>query len=178
MFFDASKEEEVSFEPLPIGLYTITCVAVEHGPTKAGDGSMLKVQWAVAGSDQQLFDNFTMTNPSEKAVKIGKGQLKTLCEMVGRPQLRVAEDLLGAVVRCEVFHKEYNGSTYANVKKYIKPMDAGAQANATPARQLTNAPAQYQTQQQSAPINAAPAQQSNAPAQNFAPAQQGSSIPF
>ena len=153
MFFDSNQVEDVNFEPIPVGLYTITCVAAEVGPTAKGDGSILKVEFSVEGQgEKKLFENFTMNNGNPKAVKIGQGQLKDLCVKMGRPQLRTEQDLIGGQVRCQIFHEEYNGNTYAKVKKYIKPMDqSGApQQSAAPQQQqqFQQAPIQQQAQQQ------------------------------
>ena len=128
MFFESAKTESVSFEPLPLGLYTIVCVSSEYGPTKAGTGAILKVQFAVEGDERKLFDSFNMENPNPIAVKIGRGQLKDMCEKMGKPNLAGPDDLLGGKLRCEVKHEEYNGNTNARIKKYIKLADSGMQA--------------------------------------------------
>lgn len=120
MFFNAAEEKEVSFAPIPKGVYKLTCVNVELGPNKSGTGDLLKVEFSVDGQgERKIFSNFNVKHSNKQAQDIGRGQLKDLCEKGGRPTLNQPTDLIGLQVAGEVVHKEYNGETYANIKKYF-----------------------------------------------------------
>ena len=129
MFFNSETVEDLEFKPLAEGLYTATVVACDYGPTAKGDGAILKVEYSVDGHDQKIIDNFNLENPNPVAVKIGKSQLKNLCEKIGRPQLKQPTDLIGGRVKAKVSHREYNGEIYLNVDKYL-PAKTGSAADA------------------------------------------------
>ena len=136
MFFNANEEEDISFEPLPKGEYNLTITNTEYGPSSTGMGTILKVTYQGEGDDRTIFDNFNIEHSNPKAAKIGRGQLKQLCEKAGKPILNQPHDLIGCKVRAEVTHREYNGSTYANIKKYIKL------GSSTPAASMDSSPIQ------------------------------------
>ena len=184
MFFDASKEESVDFSPLPTGLYTLTVVHCEQGPTANGSGAMVKVEYAVEGQgERKVFDNFNIKNQSAKAEQIGRGQFKHLLECVGRPQLKSPSDLLGARVRANISHREYNGNTYANVQKYIKlgiidKPHQEIQQQQPQQNQYQQPNPNYQQPMQQQPMQQQPMQQQPMQQQQQAPQPNLKDIPF
>ena len=64
------------------GWYPIVCTKLEHSATKDGDGEKINGQFEIVEGIYKgvnVFHNFNMRNPSEKAEKIGRAQFSALC---------------------------------------------------------------------------------------------------
>lgn len=73
-------------EPLPEGWYTATVTGTAVKPTKAGNGTILSVDYTVTGptmAGRKVFGNFNIANPNPEAQAIGLQQLGDLCRAVG-----------------------------------------------------------------------------------------------
>ena len=69
-----------TYEPLPKGEYNVSCIEAEVKSTKDNTGSYISTVFRInEGSHEgrKLFQNFTLTNKNDKAVQIGRGQLKS-----------------------------------------------------------------------------------------------------
>jgi hypothetical protein len=98
--FDVSEVEvdaPVSYDPLPEGEYVLKALDAEEKATARGDGSYIKVKYEVVKGDYEgrlLWQNFNVNNPSEKAQKIGRQQLKAWATACGRPEADDTDKLL------------------------------------------------------------------------------------
>lgn len=84
--FDAGKEEPVSFDVLPAAQYEVVIVESETRRTNADDGSYLALTFEVVSGDfagRKIWVNLNLSNPSDKAVAIARGQLSSICRAVG-----------------------------------------------------------------------------------------------
>ena len=80
-------EQESSFEVLPKGIYEALITASEVKNTKAGTGKYLQVEFTIFEEEyagRKVFCNLNISNESEKAQKIGLGQLSALCKACGK----------------------------------------------------------------------------------------------
>ena len=103
--FDSDQEETMDFTPLPAGDYLIQAEISEVKETKAGDGHYLQVEFRVLQGDHEnrkLWDRFTLANPSERAVQVGRGKLAGLCRAAGRPQINDSAEVHGIPVMARV----------------------------------------------------------------------------
>lgn len=86
MSIDLSNVEDTSFETIPPGEYKVSVEKAEIKPTKAGTGEYLKVEFVILDGEHaqwKLWHNFNVKNPNEKAVQIGKQQLKSFLIAAG-----------------------------------------------------------------------------------------------
>jgi hypothetical protein len=88
--FNAEEWEDTSsesggFEPLPPGDYTMLAIDSEMKETRKG-GERLNFQWEIIEGEHKgryIWDGFNLKNASEKAVKISKSELASLCRACG-----------------------------------------------------------------------------------------------
>lgn len=117
--FDAEAVDPAdSYEPLPVGWYTVMAEKAEVKATKAGNGSYLNIQFTVLDEEYQnrkVFAMITMANPSEKAVAVGMRQLSALSRAVDQMQLTDSADLLNKVL--EIKLKVEDDSNYGPSNK-------------------------------------------------------------
>lgn len=100
---------------LPPGTYTFKCQDAEMKETKAGTGKYIKVKLRELSSGRILFHNFNVENPNDKAVEIGKGQLKAFLTGAGYhnpDQLQSIDDLIG--LSCEIKTKIRKSEQYGD----------------------------------------------------------------
>jgi hypothetical protein len=85
--FDADLVEPAGdFSPVPAGQYTAVIINSEMKPTKAGNGSFLELTFEMIDGvhrGRRLWSRLNLENANEKAVKIAKGQLASICKAVG-----------------------------------------------------------------------------------------------
>jgi hypothetical protein len=99
MFFDPSQEEivDISYEPIPKDVYRVGVIDCDVRDTQARDGRLVAVVYQVLDGhykDRRLFHNFNIENKSEKAQKIGRGQLKQFLEAIGQTKPLANENAL------------------------------------------------------------------------------------
>ena len=76
-------------EPIPAGTYEVQVVDADLKTTKNLDGQYIQLELSVirnANPDyngRKVFANITVSNPSQKAVDIGRAQIMDLCEIFG-----------------------------------------------------------------------------------------------
>jgi len=99
--FDVSEVEmtapPTSYEPIPEGEYVLKAVEAEEKPTKAGDGSYIKVKFEVTKgtyASRLIWQNFNHNNPSERAQNIGRQQLIGWATACGKPGAEDTDKLL------------------------------------------------------------------------------------
>jgi hypothetical protein len=103
--FVADEAEDLSFEPLPPGVYVAQVKKTDLKVTKAGDGEYIALQWEILEADDDryvgrvVFQNLNIVNPSEMATKIGRSQLKQITKAMGIDNLTDTDELLGTPVK-------------------------------------------------------------------------------
>lgn len=78
---DLNEVEETGGGDLPAGKYHVQVETSELKPTKAGTGWYIYTMLNVIGENRngsKAFFNFNVANPNPEAVRIGKGQLKSM----------------------------------------------------------------------------------------------------
>lgn len=145
--FDLSTyEAKQGFTPPPPGEYVAAVESSGFQPTNAGTGTMLKLVFQILegprkGDTIQHFLN--VVNPSAKAEKIAREELKALFEAVGKvvtPKSR-SEELHGLPLMITVGTRPGNDNReYAEIKRFKPYAKSGATAPApSPAAQSSAA---------------------------------------
>src|SRR5260221_2227303 len=79
--------EVTGFVNVSVGDHVMQIEELEDGATKNGNGRILKVRWQVTEDSSQhgrcVFEYINYLNPSADAQRIGREQLKQICEAVG-----------------------------------------------------------------------------------------------
>lgn len=83
---DWTTVKSSNFEPLPEGDYIVAITGVDTKPTRAGTGTILKIEHTVtngAYEGRKIWNNLNIENPNPVAENIGRSQLKGLIIAVG-----------------------------------------------------------------------------------------------
>ena len=91
------QEVEVSsgsFELLPPGEYTLSCIDADIKDTKRGDGQYIAASFTVVGKPGRIWHNFNVHNPNSKAEEIGRQQLASWARACGKPNARDTDELI------------------------------------------------------------------------------------
>lgn len=137
----ALVEGSPDFTPIPAGVYDMEVVDSAVVPTKAGTGTMLKLQLKVCGGrydNRRVFDQINIENQNAQAQEIGQRQLSDLCRACGLAAVPAESDEFhGIPIRARVKIKDdANYGPRNEIARYVDPADAGgAPAPAAPARQ-------------------------------------------
>lgn len=129
--FDANDVEPLgSFEPLPLGEYTVVISSSEMKDAKTGKGQYLQLVYDVIEGEyhgRKLFDRLNIQNESAQAQEIAQRSLSSICRAVGVMHPQNSEDLHDKpfVVRVGIrpAKDEYQAS---NVIKEYKAVDSPA----------------------------------------------------
>ena len=133
------------FTPLPDGWYNASVMKSEIKQTNAGDGTMLKLEFVLDGSDgpgfkgRKVWTNLNLINKSAKAVAIANRDRAALCAAVGLPpDIGDSEQLHYKPLQIHVKVKPASGQYKAGneVKGYraLGAQPAGAVEEAAPAQ--------------------------------------------
>lgn len=83
-FLDLTEDKESSFSPVPAGIYNLIVTDAEETVTKNMD-KRIKLTFSVADGEfagRKIFEGYQLTG-NQKAVEIGRGQLKALWRCAG-----------------------------------------------------------------------------------------------
>jgi len=135
VLWDFSSDKESSFEPIPAGVYNVTVTEATLGETAKGD-QRLKVTFAVIDGEytgRKIFEGYMMSG-NEKAVQIGRGQVKSLLKVAGKDfNITGADALVGielaAVVKVQAGKDGYSDK---NAVSSFKPKVKVAESTAVP----------------------------------------------
>lgn len=89
-------EDDRTFEPLPVGEYTMQVIESELKNTKSGTGQQLVLTLEVIEgtfSNRRVWDRLNIRNPNVDAQRIAQRALADLCLAVGIQSLTNSEDL-------------------------------------------------------------------------------------
>jgi len=141
-----------SREPIEPGDYTLKALEAEEKETKSG-GTMIKVKFEVVGgmhAGHWIWQNFNITNKSEKAQAIGRQQLVAWATACGKPNADDTDKLIDKHFKASVgISKGTGGYADSNeVKAFLfeedeKPAAAKPVAS-KPAAKAVSAPPVYQ----------------------------------
>jgi len=122
--FDADQVPESEFAPLPEGEYTAIITESEQKPTKAGDGSYVKLKIEIVDGEYKgrvLFENLNLQNKNEMAVSIAKRALADICLAVEVPRPTSTAQLhnkpMKISVKCE--KRKDTDEIQNRIKKYL-----------------------------------------------------------
>ena len=136
--FDADANVDDSRELIAPGNYQLRVEKAEVVTTKAGNGRLVKLGFAVLGptcAGRWLFDQFVVEHTSEAAARIGKGKLSECSRALQLPKWSSVNELVGQVCEAKIgivdddFYGQKN-----EVKKYIVPASHKGAAASNPER--------------------------------------------
>jgi hypothetical protein len=97
--FDATQHDtkQNDYAELPNGIYKLEIEASDVGPTKAGNGTILKTTMVVVEPKQyegrKLFTSYNLENANPTATEIGLRQFASLCRAIGFSGVEDTEEL-------------------------------------------------------------------------------------
>lgn len=145
--FDIDNNEPVSmdFEPLPPGKYQAKVTLAEVVDNSKGDGQILKLTFDIIDLDfkgRKVFENLNISNPSEKAQQIARGQLSSLCRAIGRMGIMSNSfELLDKPVMLKLkIEPPQNGYAAKNKIIAYESCNGGKSEREKPVKELTNVP--------------------------------------
>ena len=104
-FSQDSLPESPGFEPIPNGWYTTNIAGADLKDTNAGTGQYIAMQLLVTGPNCQgrvVWANLNIRNPSQKAEKIGRGQLNAVMRAIGLLEIDDTDQLIGGSLDVKV----------------------------------------------------------------------------
>ena len=124
--FDATAHDTLQndYAELPNGIYKLEIEASDVGPTKAGNGTILKTTMVVIEPEslkgRKLFTTYNLENANPTAQEIGQKQFASLCRAVGVSAVEDSEELHFLAFTAKVgLGKAQNGyPARAEVKRY------------------------------------------------------------
>lgn len=119
----ANDIEERSFDPLPMGDYTLVVTDSEMKATKSGTGEYLSLKVEVVEGKykgRKLFANFNIKNPNAEAVSIARAELAALCRAVRVPNPKDSSELHDKPfdARIGIEKRKDTGEAQNRIKKY------------------------------------------------------------
>lgn len=110
-----------NFEPLPEGWYNAAITGADLKATKAGDGELIAVKYAITGPSHQgrvIFGNLNIKNASTKAEEIGRQQLGEIMRAIGLAKVTDTDQLIGGNLSIKLTVKtgEYSGNEIKGYK--------------------------------------------------------------
>jgi len=123
-----------NFEPLPEGWYNATISGAEIRATKAGDGKLIAVKYAITGPTHQgrvIFGNLNIKNASTKAEEIGRQQLGEIMRAIGLAKVTDTDQLIGGSLSIKLAVK--TGEYAGNEVKGFKALGGGSPSLASSA---------------------------------------------
>jgi len=98
--FDSSGYDDMrgDFDPLPPGEYLAMVKESDVKSTKKGDGKYIALKFEIIKGDFKgrfIWTNLNIINPNPVAVEIAQKELATLCRAIGKPVIKMTEELHG-----------------------------------------------------------------------------------
>lgn len=144
--FDANQiEPNGDREPLPNGHYVAVITDSEMRPTKAGNGSLLRLTFQILEGEHRnrfLWANLNLDNPNPVAVQIARADLSAICRAVGvlAPRDSVELHNLPLVLHVRCKKRSDTGEHVNEIKGYAKRDQPPPPAAAAP---TTSGPAPW-----------------------------------
>ena len=81
------RSADIAIEPVPAGIYEVQVTGTDLKTTQKGDGQYIWLEHTVVRNAEyngrKIFSRITISNPSQKAVDIGRAQLGDILEITG-----------------------------------------------------------------------------------------------
>lgn len=139
--FDANAvEPSEAFDVLPKGKYLCMAVSSQIKPTKSGTGDYLEITFEVldgAGKGRKIWERLNIRNQNKKAEEISQRQLSALCRAVGVMNLVDTDQLHNIPVVLDVEIEQREGYDPQNRVKSYSPSGSTAPVAAAPALRTT-----------------------------------------
>jgi hypothetical protein len=147
--FDATAHDtqQNDYSELPNGVYKLEIEASDVGPTKAGNGTILKTTMVVIEPEslkgRKLFTTYNLENSNPQAQEIGQKQFASLCRAVGVSAVDDSEELHFLAFTAKIgLGKAQNGyPARAEIKRYFFEDEGNVPAPAIDANQPAPQPA-------------------------------------
>lgn len=97
-------DEPRSYEPLPVGVYTVQITDAQYKETKSGNGRRVALEFTVvsgAYESQKVWDSINVVNENPTAQKLGQRMLADLCIAAGIKMLTNTDEFIGRTVRVQ-----------------------------------------------------------------------------
>jgi len=125
--FVTDDEADANLDPIPAGtVATVIIKDSEIKTTRAGTGEYIKITMEVAEPEEYagrlVWHNFNVVNPNEKAVQIGRGQLKRLNQILGIKELQDTAELHGQPFKVSLGIQKSEGYDPQNTVKKFLPL--------------------------------------------------------
>lgn len=124
--FDASQvDPSIPFEALPSDKYLVEIVASDEMPTKAGDGTYLKLEFLVLDGPykgRKVWDRLCLNHPSAETVKIARANLSAICHAIGVLHPGESHELhhIPLVINVKAKKDQNTGTIFNEIKGYSK----------------------------------------------------------
>jgi len=136
MFLNLTEDKESSFDPIPAGTYNLIVTNAEETETKNKD-KRIKLTFSVSEGEyagRKIFEGYQLSG-NEKAVQIGRGQLKSLWKCAGHTEfiIKSAQDFNNIEIAASVkIQPGKDGYDAKNSISSFKPKIKSVAADATP----------------------------------------------
>jgi hypothetical protein len=146
--------EGAEFDLIPVAWYPMEIEKAEIVETKAGNGSVIKMEVCILGdkfNGRKLFPRINLQNPSEQAVAIGMRTLAQIGLALNIASIASCDQLIGGrllgKVKVEPARGDYEASNDVSAwKPLVDAAPPAATGQATPPPLPAQAPAQAQAQ--------------------------------
>jgi len=113
---DTLPQGNGNFDPLPPGWYTADITKADLAPTKARNGSYIKLRYDITGPTHQgrvVFGNLNIKNPNPKAEEIGRQHLGEIMRAIGLTRVSDTDQLIGGSlsIKLEIRQDEQYGAS-------------------------------------------------------------------
>lgn len=132
---DTDYSDRGDFEVMPKGEYALKATEAEMKETTAKTGTYLAATFEVVKpaefAGRKVWQNFNITNPNDKAEKIGREQVAGWAKACGRPNAKDSDELMDRVFSCKLGIEKGTGG-YSDKNKIDSFLMPGAPTSKSP----------------------------------------------
>jgi hypothetical protein len=145
--FDSTQYDTEQGSTLPLGIYQLEVTASDVVPTKAGNGTILKLTYDVLAPEEfktrKVFGTMNLENVNAQAQEIGQRELAMLCRALGISEISDSQELHLISFTAKVgLEKPQPGYAQRNkIVKFFYPDEGNLPEPAIDANQPAKAPA-------------------------------------
>lgn len=122
------RSSDIAREPVPAGTYEVQITDTDLKTTKNGDGCYIWLELTIVKNpeynDRKIFANINISNPSQRAVDIGRAQLGDVLEITGISMFNDTDMLKGKLLGVKVKVQEgtpEHPNKQNNVTQFLYP---------------------------------------------------------
>lgn len=119
MSWTYKREENDTFEPIPVGQYRIRVASAEKTVSKNSGREMISLKFDVSGQKSSLFHHIVFMEDRPEITNRMLTQFFDSFPTIQPGDIEL-EHWIGKVGACTVKHEEYNGNMSAKVSYFIK----------------------------------------------------------